>query len=148
MVQMKKERKIIYGLAELPEVVKELSTFLARYHVLTLEGPLGAGKTTLVQELLRAAGVTEPVTSPTFAYLNTYEDGRGRKFYHFDLYRMGSLDEFLSAGFDEYLQADDVFVLIEWPAIVMSLLESGVCYATLDYHSEQDKRVLQITCLD
>jgi len=146
MGQMKEKKEYVYGLEDLPAIVDEVRQLLERYRVLTLEGPLGAGKTTLVKELLRAAGVTDTVTSPTFTYVNSYEDGRGRTFYHFDLYRLGSLDEFLSAGFGEHLQADDSFALIEWPAIVMPLLETGACHATLDYHPEQDKRVLRISC--
>jgi len=148
MEQMQESKSYIYGLEDLAAVVDELRQLVERYRVLTLEGPLGAGKTTLVQELLRVAGVTDTVTSPTFTYLNSYEDGRGRTFHHFDLYRMGTLDEFLSAGFDEHLHADASFALIEWPAIVMPLLQTGACHAKLDYHPEQDKRILQITCAE
>jgi len=145
---MQEKKKYIYGLDDLSTVVDELRQLLEHYRVLTLEGPLGAGKTTLVQELLRAAGVADTVTSPTFTYLNSYEDERGRTYHHFDLYRLGSLDEFLSAGFGEHLQGEDSFALIEWPAIVMPLLQTGACHATLDYHPEQDKRILQITCAE
>ena len=148
MEQMQEIKSYIYGLDDLVAVVDELRQLLERYRVLTLEGPLGSGKTTLVQELLRAAGVTDTVTSPTFTYLNSYEDGRGRTFYHFDLYRMGTLDEFLSAGFGECLEVGNGFVLIEWPAIVMPLLQNGVCHAVLEYHPEPDKRILRISCVE
>jgi len=145
---MKEKQERVFGLEDLSVVADELWQLLSRYRVLTLEGPLGAGKTTLVQELLRAAGVTDAVTSPTFSYLNTYEDGRGQTFHHFDLYRMGSADEFLSAGFGECLEVGNGFVLIEWPAIVMPLLQNGVCHAVLEYHPEPDKRILRISCVE
>jgi len=135
----------IYALEDVATVAAELAKLCQDCSVITFEGPLGAGKTTVIRELLRALGVTQPVTSPTFTYLHVYEDGQGRMFYHFDLYRLGSLDEFLAAGFDEHLNASGSVILVEWPAVIEPLLDERVCRVTLDYHPESDKRVLRLT---
>jgi tRNA threonylcarbamoyladenosine biosynthesis protein TsaE len=80
--------------------------------VVTVAGDLGAGKTTLVQAICRGFGVTEEVTSPTFALVHRYA-GRA-PVYHLDLYRLESEDELTNLGWDELID-DDALVLIEWP---------------------------------
>ncbi|CAK1221679.1 tRNA A37 threonylcarbamoyladenosine biosynthesis protein TsaE (TsaE) [Fructobacillus evanidus] len=87
--------------------------------VVTLQGDLGAGKTTFTQGLAKALGITSRVKSPTFNILNTYEEGR-IPLYHFDAYRlenMGAADQ----GFEDYLGTDGV-TLIEWPQYMADLL--------------------------
>jgi tRNA threonylcarbamoyladenosine biosynthesis protein TsaE len=84
-------------------------------------GPLGAGKTTLIQSLCRALGVEEAVSSPTFALVNAYEAAGGELVYHLDLYRLDSLDEALAMGIEEYLDSGH-YCLIEWPAVIEPLL--------------------------
>lgn len=84
-------------------------------------GPLGAGKTTLIQALCKALGVEEAVSSPTFALVNAYETVSGELVYHLDLYRLDSLDEALAIGIEEYLDSGR-YCLIEWPAIIEPLL--------------------------
>jgi len=76
-----------------------------------LEGTLGAGKTTLAQGLALGLGVTDPVTSPTFALVHEY--GGRLPLFHMDLYRLSSEDEFELIGGWEYFQRDGV-CLIEW----------------------------------
>lgn len=82
--------------------------------VLALHGPIGCGKTTLVQGIARALGVREPVTSPTFALVNTYPTG-ALHLVHMDLYRIASVDDLWTLDFDAYLEAPDTLVAIEWP---------------------------------
>lgn len=81
--------------------------------VVTITGDLGAGKTTLVQAICRGYGVTEEVTSPTFALVHRYAGARSAV-YHLDLYRLESVDELTNLGWDE-LMSDGALVLIEWP---------------------------------
>ena len=136
------EKKIIYSLREIDTIVEYLAKQLAFCKVMTFQGPLGAGKTTLIRALLRYSGINEVITSPTFTYLNVYKNGRGQTFYHFDLYRIEKLEDFLSAGFDEYLYLPNSWVLIEWPAVIMPLLTHDVCHLSIDYLDE--KRVLEL----
>lgn len=81
--------------------------------VVTISGELGAGKTTLVRAICRGYGVTEDVTSPTFALVHRYAAPRSPVF-HLDLYRLRDASDLTNIGWDEIL-ADDALVLIEWP---------------------------------
>ena len=81
--------------------------------VVTISGELGAGKTTLVQAICRGYGVTDDVTSPTFALVHRYV-GRLSPVFHLDLYRLDKPEDLTNLGWDEML-ADDALVLIEWP---------------------------------
>lgn len=85
--------------------------------VIWLEGDLGAGKTTLVRGLLRAAGETGPVKSPTYTLVEVHPVS-GIYFYHFDFYRFNQPEEYLDAGLDEYFSKDGSTAgvcLVEWP---------------------------------
>ncbi|PKN03175.1 tRNA (adenosine(37)-N6)-threonylcarbamoyltransferase complex ATPase subunit type 1 TsaE [Candidatus Dependentiae bacterium HGW-Dependentiae-1] len=129
--------KILFTLEEVLSVAKKLKEQLEKHAVITFEGPLGAGKTTLVRTLLALMDVHGPITSPTFTYINQYENQRGQTFYHFDCYRLASLNDFLAAGFDEYLYQPNSWTFIEWPEIVLPLLTHNVCHVTLDYHGDK-----------
>jgi len=133
-----------YGVDDIPELVRYFHTYLLPYQVLTLTGPLGAGKTTFVSKLLRSYGITQEITSPTFTYLNVYNNDKGQTFYHFDLYRIASLDAFAQAGFDEYLYQPNSLAIIEWPHVIMPLLTHDACHVTLDYDEDIDTRVVKI----
>ncbi len=88
--------------------------------ILTLEGDLGAGKTTFVKTIAAALGSTAAVTSPTFSIVQEYPTPRG-PIYHFDLYRLDSLDEVLDLDFEDYLDRG-FLVIVEWPGVAMELL--------------------------
>ncbi|MCM2308197.1 MAG: tRNA (adenosine(37)-N6)-threonylcarbamoyltransferase complex ATPase subunit type 1 TsaE [Sulfuritalea sp.] len=90
-----------------------LAANLAPGMVVWLEGDLGAGKTTLVRGLLRAAGETGPVKSPTYTLVEVHVVS-GLHFYHFDFYRFNQAEEYLDAGLDEYFSGSGI-CLVEWP---------------------------------
>lgn len=86
-----------------------------QHNILLLKGNLGAGKTTFTQFLLKNLGSTDEVSSPTYAIVNEYDAPKG-KIFHFDLYRMKSIEEVYDIGIEEYL--DNAFLcIIEWPEI-------------------------------
>jgi len=92
-----------------------------------LHGELGAGKTSLARALLQAAGHTGRVKSPTYTLVEPYAisvQGRPLSLMHFDLYRLGSPEEFIDAGFREYLDSDHLCV-VEWPEQARDLLPSA-----------------------
>ena len=88
---------------------------LLQHKILLLKGNLGAGKTTFSQSLVKKLGSKDEVTSPTYAIVNEYHTSEGPIF-HFDLYRMKSLEEVYDIGIDEYLDRAK-FCIIEWPEI-------------------------------
>jgi len=142
---MKKYRKeIVYSLDEHDKVIQELKNAMQRYQVFAIRGPLGAGKTTTIKALLRSCGVTGTITSPTFTYVNEYANDQSEYFYHFDLYRIGTVQEFQSQGFDEYLYQPHSWAFIEWPEVIQPLLTRNVCSVSFDYHDDPDKRIVTI----
>jgi tRNA threonylcarbamoyladenosine biosynthesis protein TsaE len=80
---------------------------------------LGAGKTTLIKELIKQLGSNKQVSSPTFSLVNEY-DGKKSKIYHFDFYRIEDENEAYDIGFEEYLESND-YVFIEWPEKISNL---------------------------
>ncbi len=133
---------IVYGLQQVPQTAEHLLEHLPFCQVMTFTGSLGAGKTTLIRELLHKVGIQGPITSPTFTYLNLYVNQAGQKFYHFDLYRIENLEAFCLAGFDEYLYQPNSWAFIEWPEPIMPLLTHDVCHVVLEY--SDDKRTMHI----
>ena len=104
--------------AELPEAElirhgEALGAALARPAFLCLEGDLGAGKTTLAAAILRGAGVTDAVTSPTYAVVHTYHTPAGPA-HHADLYRLDGAEQLPPIGWDDLTASPDL-VLVEWP---------------------------------
>ncbi|MCD8364667.1 MAG: tRNA (adenosine(37)-N6)-threonylcarbamoyltransferase complex ATPase subunit type 1 TsaE [Clostridiales bacterium] len=88
--------------------------------VYTLVGDLGVGKTVLTQGVARGLGIMEPVSSPTFTILQIYEEGR-LPFYHFDVYRIGDLEEMDEIGYEDYFYGDGV-TMIEWSNLIEEIL--------------------------
>ena len=92
--------------------------------VFTLVGDLGAGKTHFVKGFVKGLGCDELVTSPTFTLLNVYEGGKV-PVYHFDMYRLSSLEEAQEMGFEEYFDLSSLngVVMVEWPSQVEGLIK-------------------------
>ena len=88
--------------------------------VFTLEGDLGVGKTVFTKGLAKGLGVKEDVSSPTFTIVQEYEDGR-LTFYHFDVYRIGDIEEMDEIGYEDYIYGDGV-CLIEWANLIEEIL--------------------------
>ena len=88
--------------------------------VFTLSGDLGVGKTVFTQGLARGLGIEEPVNSPTFTIVQVYDEGR-LPFYHFDVYRIGDIEEMDEVGFEDYVMGDGVS-LIEWANLIEEIL--------------------------
>ena len=100
-------------LAELTQWGESLGAGLAAPSVVTLEGDLGAGKTTLAQAIARGYGVREAVTSPTFAIVHEYHAPRSQVF-HLDLYRLAGPHQLANIGWDDAVSSRAI-LLVEWP---------------------------------
>ena len=88
-----------------------------KYNILLLNGDLGAGKTTFTKFLLARLGSSDEVSSPTYSIVNEYDTENG-KVYHFDLYRMSSIEEVYDIGIEEYLY-NGFLNIIEWADVYL-----------------------------
>jgi tRNA threonylcarbamoyladenosine biosynthesis protein TsaE len=103
--------------------------------VVCLLGDLGVGKTVFTQGFAVGLGITEPVSSPTFTIVQTYDEGR-MPFYHFDVYRIGDVEEMEEIGFDEYVFGEGV-CLIEWANLIEEILPDN--YKTVKIEKVPEK---------
>ena len=94
--------------------------------VYTLVGDLGVGKTVFTQGLAKGLEIEEPISSPTFTIVQVYEEGR-LPFYHFDVYRIGDVEEMDEIGYEDYIYGQGV-CLIEWSNLIEEDLEKGFDY--------------------
>ena len=111
--------ELTYTLKELPDVAEKVLTG-ASSKTLLFYGDMGTGKTTLIKEIAKNLGVEEAVNSPTFSIVNEHKLNN-EKLYHYDFYRLESLDEALDIGIEDYLYSGQ-WNFIEWPEKVEDLL--------------------------
>ena len=100
-----------------------------------LVGELGVGKTVFTQGFAKGLGVEEVVSSPTFTIIQEYHDGR-LPFYHFDVYRIGDIEELNEIGFEEYVYGEGV-TLIEWANLIFDGMPSK--YTMIEIEKELEK---------
>ena len=111
----------ITNLEEWNIVIKQILPKLI-HPILLLKGNLGAGKTTFSQFLLKELGSQDEISSPTYSIVNEYNTPKGKVF-HFDLYRLRSVEEAYDFGIEEYLE-NCFLSIIEWPEIYMDELDA------------------------
>ncbi len=116
-----------------------LSSFSNRVFAIT--GNLGSGKTTLIKNFCAYLGVKDLVSSPTFPIINEYICNSGQKIFHFDFYRLNTIQEALDIGSELYLNSGS-YCFIEWPELIIPLLDEQVLFLNLQIESK--KRVLTI----
>lgn len=88
--------------------------------VYALEGDLGVGKTVFTQGVAKGLGIDEPINSPTFTILQVYDEGR-LPFYHFDVYRIGDVEEMDEIGYEDYFFGDGV-CFVEWANLIEEII--------------------------
>ena len=111
--------------------------------VYTLTGDLGVGKTVFTQGVAAGLGITEPVSSPTFTIVQVYEEGR-LPFYHFDVYRIGNIEEMEEIGYDDYFFGKGI-CLIEWAELIEEILPDDRISITIEKNLEQGFDYRRIT---
>lgn len=98
--------------------------------IYTLNGDLGVGKTVFTQGLARGLDIAEPISSPTFTIVQEYDGGR-LPFYHFDVYRIGDIEEMEEIGYDDYFFGTGV-TIIEWANLIEELLPAQRICVTIE----------------
>ncbi|MBQ7920748.1 MAG: tRNA (adenosine(37)-N6)-threonylcarbamoyltransferase complex ATPase subunit type 1 TsaE [Lachnospiraceae bacterium] len=103
--------------------------------VYTLIGDLGVGKTVFTQGVAQGLGITEPVSSPTFTIVQVYGEGR-LPFYHFDVYRIGDVEEMDEIGYEDMFYGDGI-CLIEWANLIEEILPDSYVQITIEKDLEK-----------
>lgn len=106
---------------DLDLIAEELITSLAQPCLVAFYGKMGAGKTTLIKAICKKLGVTDKVTSPTFAIINEYALNNGQPVYHFDFYRINKLSEAFDLGYEDFFYSQQ-YCFVEWPEKISTLL--------------------------
>jgi len=109
---------------KLSEIDAAAGRFLEAYgkqRIFAFYGGMGIGKTTFIKALCRRLGVTDQVSSPTFALINEYGCGNGTLIHHFDFYRIEDRSEIFDLGYEDYFFSGS-YCFIEWPEIAEELL--------------------------
>ncbi len=132
------ETFLIEGLGHLQEAAKWLLSRIGNHHHLAIYGEMGAGKTTFIQAICRELGVTQEVTSPTFALVNEYDGSSEKLIFHFDFYRLDDPTEALDFGLEDYLSSESM-CLMEWPEKIAPFLPDDVISIHLDVLSDHTR---------
>lgn len=112
--------QVSYQLSNLKEVAQKILDE-SQHKIIIFDAPMGAGKTTLIKELVKRLGVNDIANSPTFSIVNEYHTDANEIVYHFDLYRIEDEEEALDFGIEEYLFSGN-WCFIEWPEKISNLL--------------------------
>lgn len=114
-----------YSTDDLSGISKAIIDAAKDYRLFAFYGKMGVGKTTLILHLLKAIGVNEVGNSPTYSLVNEYHDSQGEPVYHFDFYRIETIDEVYDIGYEEYMYSG-AYCFIEWPEKIEELLPDDV----------------------
>lgn len=118
---MKEYTITINGIEDYPQAAREFVELLDRGRIFAFYGKMGSGKTTFIKSICEELGVEDSINSPTFAIVNEYEDRNQNTIYHFDFYRIKSIEEVYNMGYEEYLYGDAI-CFMEWPELIEELL--------------------------
>lgn len=110
------------SLDQLEQTAQQLVAAITKQTLWCFEGEMGAGKTTFIKSICKVLGVTDEITSPTFSLVNEYQTTSGKTIYHFDFYRIRSVEEVYDIGYEDYFDSGNI-CLIEWPSNIESILE-------------------------
>ena len=127
------------NLSQLPAIAKQLLQYFDDEKIIAFYGAMGAGKTTLIKALCEELGVKDTVSSPTFSIVNEYHTRKGEKVYHFDFYRIKSVDEAYDMGYEEYFYSK-AYCFIEWPEKIGELMP--LTYEKITIDVEGEKRII------
>lgn len=134
----------IQSLNRIHDAAKQFVSLMGDNTVFALYGEMGAGKTTFIKTVCEELGVTDVITSPTFAIVNEYRsDETGELIYHFDFYRIKKTEEVYDMGYEDYFYSG-ALCFIEWPELIEELLPGNAVKVTIE-ELEDGTRKLTIT---
>ena len=137
----------INTLKEIEAAARQFVEAMGDNTVFAFYGKMGAGKTTFIKAVCTLLGVTDNITSPTFAIVNEYRsDIAGELIYHFDFYRIKKLEEVYDLGYEDYFYSG-ALCFIEWPELIEELLPGNTVKVTIEEEAD-GARVLTLSELE
>ena len=132
----------IDSLDKINDTAKEFVSIMGEHKVFVFYGSMGVGKTTFITALCKELGVTDVISSPTFAIVNEYETVSGNSIYHFDFYRINKVEEAFDFGYEDYFYSGNL-CFIEWPEKVAELIPDN---AVKVFITEKEDGSREIEC--
>jgi tRNA threonylcarbamoyladenosine biosynthesis protein TsaE len=130
----------IHSQNELHGLAQPILDLYGNPKTILFDAPMGAGKTTFIKELCVALGSTDNFSSPTYSIVNEYLYPGG-KIYHFDLYRLNSLNELFDIGIEEYLDSGH-YCIFEWPKLIEGMI--NVNYKLIQIEVNENIRYIRV----
>jgi|TARA_B110000914_G_scaffold41494_1_gene34878 tRNA threonylcarbamoyladenosine biosynthesis protein TsaE len=132
---------IVNCISELKSVALQLIQYKKNKNIICFYGEMGVGKTTFIKEICKNLLVDDNVSSPTFSIVNQYKTKENKIIYHFDFYRLETVEEAYDMGYEEYFFQNDL-CLIEWPEKIEGLIPEDIIKVILTKKGEQ--RIIEI----
>ena len=130
---------VIDSIDGLPSVAEKIITSFPGKRIFAFQGTMGAGKTTLIKEICKRLRVVDVVSSPTFAIVNEYTTVSGEFVYHFDFYRIKTIEEAYDFGYEEYFFGKGI-CLIEWPEVIEDLIPEEAVVVKIELLSNGSRK--------
>ena len=131
--------KIKFQLNQLSKISDNVKNNIDK-NIILISGEMGAGKTTLIKEILRSMDVIDNISSPTFSIINEYKTKKGGLIYHVDLYRIKSIEEIEGIGLFEYLESGNL-CFIEWGDQIEKIIDTN--FNKFIISKENDSRIIE-----
>ena len=130
----------IESLEKIREAAREFVCQIGERRIFAFYGKMGAGKTTFIKAICEELGVSDVITSPTFAIVNEYSGSEG-PIYHFDFYRIKKLEEVYDMGFEDYFYSG-ALCFIEWPELIEEILPEDAVKVTITENADGSRTII------
>lgn len=132
----------INSLNDIQNAARNIIKRFGKNKIIAFKGKMGAGKTTLIKAICKELSSEDIITSPTFSLVNEYNRHNGEKIYHFDFYRINSIEELYDFGYEEYIYSDN-YCFIEWPEKIENHIPDNTTFIEITAISDS-KRIVTI----
>ena len=136
------DKVICKNIDNLHEVSVKLLTKYPLRKIFAFYGELGSGKTTFIKTICKSLRVADIVNSPTFAIINVYKASDGENIYHFDFYRLKSIEEVFDIGYEDYFYSGS-YCFIEWPEKIENLLPDHTIKVYIEVNKSDGSRIIK-----